>query len=319
MREKLDQETRTLLEAMDAQGGPPLESMTVEEARRAIRALCDELGGPPEQVARVEDIGIPGPHGVIPARVYSPAGDGPRPGFVHLHGGGWVLCDLDCYDVNSRAIANRAGAVVVAVDYRLAPEHRYPAGVEDCFAATVWVAQNAALLGIDPCRIAVGGDSAGANLAAAVALRARDEGGPALALQVLAYGAFNIQSLDTSSYEEFAEGYFLTRAMAEWFQDQYIRRPEDRIDPYASPLLAKDLHGVAPALFITAECDVLRDEGEAYARRLEEAGVPVVSTLYPGTIHGFMSLAGVLPRHAHRAFDEIGAAVQALKGGGFSA
>lgn len=318
MREKLDQETRRLLEAMDAQQGPPLESMTAEEARQAFRALCEALGGEPEKVASVEEIGIPGPGGVIPARVYAPEGNGPRPGFVHFHGGGWTICDLDTHEVISRAIANRAGAVVVAVDYRLAPEHRFPAGFEDCFAATVWVVQNAARLGIDPRRIAVGGDSAGANLAAAVALKCRDEGDPALALQVLVYGAFNLRSMDTASYAEFAEGYFLTRAGMEWSRDLYVPQPEDRSHPYASPLLAEDLRGVAPALAITAECDVLRDEGEAYAGRLKEAGVPVTCTRYTGTIHGFMSMAGALS-HAHRAFDGIGAAVQAMKGAGFSA
>jgi acetyl esterase len=221
MGEKLDQETRALLEAMDAQGGPPLESLAVEEARQAMRAMCEALGGQPEKVARVDEIGIPGPGGLIPVRIYAPEGDGQRPGFVHFHGGGWTLGDLNTHGVTSRAIANRAGAVVVAVDYRLAPEHTFPAGFDDCFAATVWVSQNAARLGIDPRRIAVGGDSAGATLAAAVALKCRDEAGPALALQVLVYRSFNARSLDTASFAEFGEGYSLTKAMALWFLDFY--------------------------------------------------------------------------------------------------
>ncbi len=312
MREKLDQETRALLGVMDSLGAPPMETMSVEDARQALRALFESFGGRPEEVVRVDDIEIPGPGGAIPARLYYPAGDEPRPGFVHLHGGGWAVGDLDCYEADQRKIANSTGAVVVAVDYRLAPEHKFPAGFDDCYAAAVWVERNAARLGIDPRRIVIGGDSADANLSAAVALKARDQGAPALALQVLIYGTYDIQSTGTASYEEFAEGHFLTKSMAEWFQELYIRGPEDRGSPYASPLLATDLRGVAPALFLTAECDVLRDEGDAYARRLREAGTPVTAKRFSGTIHGFASLAKMLPVHAERAFSEIGAAVRTL-------
>jgi acetyl esterase len=203
--------------------------------------------------------------------------------------------------------------MVVAVDYRLAPEHKFPAAVEDSYAATLWVAANAGGLGIDPRRIAVGGDSAGGNLAAVVSLKCRDEGGPALALQVLVYPVTNLASFDTGSYQAFAEGYNLTRAEMEWFRASYLSRPEDGKHPHASPLLAANLDGLPPALVITAECDPLRDEGEAYARRLEQAGVPVTRTRYPGMIHPFFSMPGALSQ-ARKAIQQVAAAI-----GGISA
>jgi acetyl esterase len=309
MRETLDPEVRALLEAMDAAGAPPLESLSPEEARQAAVEGLKDVTGDPEPVARVEDLRIAGPGGAMHLRVYTPEGDGSRPAFVYFHGGGWVLCDPDTHDVVCRAIARRSGAVVVSVDYRRAPEHKFPAAVEDCHAATLWVAADAERLGIDARRIVVGGDSAGGNLAAVVSLKCRQEGGPALALQVLVYPVTNLASFDTASYRAYAEGYHLSRAQMEWFRAHYLARPEDASHPYASPLLAPDLRGLPPALIITAECDVLRDEGEAYARRLEQAAVPVTCTRYPGMIHPFFSMPGVLAK-ARAAIGQVAAAVR---------
>jgi acetyl esterase/lipase len=221
-----------------------------------------------------------------------------------------VIGNLETHDVPCRAIARRSGAVVVSVDYRLAPEHKFPAAVTDAYAATVWVAQNAARLGIDPGRLCVAGDSAGGNLAAVVALKSRDENGPPIALQALVYPVTDLSSFDTDSYREFAEDHYLTRVLMEWFCDHYLASGDDRRNPHASPLLALDLRGLPPALVITAECDPLRDEGEAYAKRLKDAGVAVTSTRYAGMIHPFFSLAGAIPQ-ALDAYQQIADAVRA--------
>jgi len=193
-----------------------------------------------------------------------------------------------------RAIAKESGAVVISVDYRLAPEHKFPAAVEDSYTATIWVAQNAAALGIDPLCISVGGDSAGGNLATVVAIRCRDAGGPALASQVLIYPVTDVSSFETDSHRDFAEGYFLTRAAMNWFTGHYLPSADVTRHPEVSPLLAPNVGGLPPALVITAEFDPLRDEGEAYAQRLRQAGVPVTVSRYPGMIHGFVSMRGVL-------------------------
>ena len=209
LSEKLDPNVRSILEMLAAQGGPPLESLPPAQAREVVRAMTSQIGGAPEPVAAIENLRIPGLDGEIPIRVYTPAAASPRPALVFFHGGGWVLCDLDTHDVQASALARRSGAVVVSVDYRLAPEHRFPAAVTDSYAATVWVAQNADRLGIDPRRISVGGDSAGGNLVAVVALKSRDEDGPAIALQALVYPVTDLSSFDTGSYQEFAEGHGL--------------------------------------------------------------------------------------------------------------
>jgi acetyl esterase len=310
-REKLYPEVRALLEHLEAQGGPALESLSPAEARREAVESLKPWQGEREEVAHTEDLQIAGPEGSIPIRVYTPGERGPLPCLVYFHGGGWVLCDLETHDTTCRALARKAGAVVVAVDYRLAPEHRFPAAVVDCCAATRWVAANAERLGVDPRRIAVGGDSAGGNLATVISLKFRDEGGPALALQVLVYPVTNLASFDTPSYQEFAEGYYLTRAEMEWFRGHYLGSPEDGLNPDASPLLATDLHGLPPALVITAECDTLRDEGEAYARRLAEVGVEVTCTRYAGMIHPFFSLPGAISG-GRRAVEQLAAAVRGM-------
>ena len=305
---RLTPEIRAFLEEMEGAGEAPLETLPVAEARQAAADGLGPWAGEPEELATVENMIIHGPDGDIPIRIYSPGGMNPSPALVYFHGGGWVVCDLDTHDVICRAIARRSGAVVISVAYRLAPEHKFPAAVNDCYAATKWVAENAARLGIDRQRIAVGGDSAGGNLAAVISLRSRDDAGPPIALQVLVYPVTDLSSLGTPSYREFAEGYGLTASEMAWFREQYLARPEDGSSIHASPLLATDLRGLPPALVITAECDPLRDEGEAYAKRLEAAGVPVQYRCYAGMIHPFFSLSGGVPQ-AREAIAEVAAAV----------
>ena len=307
---KLDPAVRQLLEAAEAEGNPPLESFSPEEARKLAIESLKTAGGTPEPVRSIENLRIPGPDCEIPIRIYTPDAPAPRPALVYFHGGGWVVCDLDTHDVVCTAIAHRAGAVVIAVDYRLAPEHKFPAAVTDSYAATAWVASNAKRLGIDPKRISVGGDSAGGNLAAVVSLKSRDEDGPAIALQVMVYPATDLSSFDTPSYQEFGENHYLTKSEMEWFRQHYLRSMEDARDPHASPLLASDLSRLPPVLIITAECDPLRDEGEAYAKRLANDGVPVTYTCYPGMIHPFFSLSGAIPQ----AFDAIQQVANAVAG-----
>jgi acetyl esterase len=256
-----------------------------------VRAGFGSFGGEatPPPVAKVENRMIPGPAGELPIRIYTPDGTGPFPLLVFFHGGGFVVCDLDSHDALARSLCNGAGAVVVSVDYRLAPEAKFPAAPEDCYAATRWAVDNAASIGADGARVAVAGDSAGGNLAAVVAQLASQRGAPALAHQLLIYPV-TARDFTTASYEENAEGYFLTRDMMQWFWHHYLEREEDGQDPMAAPLVARDLSGLPPATVVTAEYDPLRDEGEAYARRLDEAGVPTQLVRYDGVIHGFVSM-----------------------------
>jgi acetyl esterase len=310
---KLNPDVRAWLEKAQSANLPPLDSLAPGEARlQAIDRFKPPATGVAEPVASVEDRRIPGPAGEIPVRVYTPDAPSPRPAMVYLHGGGWVICNLDTHDVICRAIARRAGATVVSVDYRLAPEAKFPAAVDDCYAATAWVAAHSQDLGIDRGRISVGGDSCGGNLATVVSMKSRDEQGPPVALQVMVYPVTDLSSFGTASYEEFAESHQLTKAMMVWFRAQYLARAEDGLNPWASPLLAGDLSGLPPALIITAECDPLRDEGEAYASRLEQAGVAVTCTRYDGMIHPFFSLSGAIPR----GLDAIQQVADAVKWGG---
>jgi acetyl esterase len=236
---------------------------------------------------------LEGPGGELPVRIYRPSLDPDLPVIVFFHGGGWVLCDLDSHDGLCRLTANAVGAVVVSVGYRLAPEHPYPAAPEDCYAATEWVSRHGEELGVDVGRLAVMGDSAGANLAAVVALMARDRGGPAIAYQCLIYPVTDYD-FDTASYRDNATGYYLTATAMQWYWDQYVA-PEQRNDPYVSPLRAPDLSGLPATYLITAQFDPLRDEGGAYAARLAEAGVPVQTKVYDGAFHGFFSMGTALP------------------------
>ncbi len=286
-------QAKAFLDQAAAAGAPPLHTLPVAEARQALKSLFT-----PEQkesISKVEDRLVPGPGGYkVPIRIYTPAGTAPLPLLVFFHGGGWVLGDIESHDGTSRELANKAGCIVVSVGYRLAPEHKFPAAPEDCYAATKWVALNAAAFGGDPTRIAVGGDSAGGNLAAAVAQMAADRGGaPGLVHQLLIYPVTNY-AFDTPSYRENGEGYLLTQELMQWFWKQYLSSDEDGKNAYASPLQARELRRVAPAFVITAEFDPLRDEGEAYAARLKEAGVPVEAKRYDGAIHGFFNLGHII-------------------------
>lgn len=286
----LDPQVQTFLDQMAALNAPPLNQLSPEAARESARMQL--AFAQPEPVAKVENRTVPGPQGDIPVRVYTPEGDGPFPVLVFFHGGGWVICDLDTHDDACRSLAKGTPCVVVSVDYRLAPEHKFPAAVEDCYAATQWIARNAASLNGDPSRLAVGGDSAGGNLAAVIAQLARDQGGPSLVFQLLVYPAANFNA-DTTSSRDFADGYFLTRDDMIWFRDLYLNSPNDKNNPLASPALASDLSGLPPALIITAEYDPLRDEGEQYGQQLKEAGVPVTISRYKGAIHAFFTTPGL--------------------------
>jgi acetyl esterase len=287
----LDPQAKALIERFA--GGKPVEQMTPREMRDALEERTRLTGGEPEPVAQVQAGEVPGPAGAIPVRIYTPAGNRPLPGLVFFHGGGWARGSLQTHDVVCRALANGAGCVVVSVEYRMAPEHTFPAAFEDSLAATRWVGEHAAELGIAPGRLAVGGDSAGGNLAAAVALAIRDEGGPPLVHQLLIYPVTD-HNFETRSYLENAEGYLLTREAMRFYWRLYLRREADADDYRASPLRARDFSHLPPALVITAEFDPLRDEGRAYADRLREAGVPVVYREYPGMVHGFVTSAGAL-------------------------
>lgn len=305
----LDPQAQAYLDQAAALGLPPVNELTPEEARRNTAAQARALGGEPEPLAAVENRTIPGPGGPLPIRVYRPPGEAPYPVLVWFHGGGWVVCNLDTHDTPCAALANRAGCLVVAVDYRLAPEHRFPAAVEDAWAAVRWAGAQAAEIGADPARLAVGGDSAGGNLAAVVARRARDAGGPGIALQVLVYPVTDAD-FETASYRRNAAGYGLTRDAMRWYWDHYLPDAGRRAHPDASPLRAGDLRGLAPALVITCEYDPLLDEGEAYAARLRAAGVPVRLILEPGMIHGYIRWAAVTAR-TRKSYDDIGAALRA--------
>jgi len=290
----LDPQAKAVLDQFASMGGPQIHEMSVAQARELILGMV-ALGGEPESIVRIENRTVPGPAGQIPVRIYTPVGTAPFPVLVYFHGGGWVIGNLDTHDGICRSLANRVGCLVVSVDYRLAPEHTFPAAPEDCYAATRWLAEHAGSLGGDKGRIAVGGDSAGGNLAAVVALMARDRGGPKLAFQLLVYPATDTD-FETRSYRENSEGYFLTRADMVWFWNHYAPRDEDRRNPYAAPLRAASLRGLPPALVITAEFDPLCDDGNAYAARLREDGVPVRLSQQDGLIHGFFQMGAVIDR-----------------------
>jgi acetyl esterase len=291
----LHPEAQQLLAALEAAGLPPFEHMTVPQAREAAKGFID-LQGEPEDLP-IQDRAVPGPAGEIPIRVYTPAGDGPKPVIMYFHGGGWVIGDLDVCDNPVRRIANRTGAVVVSVDYRLAPEHTYPAAFDDCYAATAWVSEHAAELGGDPARIATCGDSAGGNLAAAVAIAARDRQGPPLAAQLLIYPVTDF-NFTTGSYEENGDGYLLTKGSMQWFWAHYLGAQELGKDPFACPARADNLVGLPPTFIATAEFDPLRDEGEAYAATLRAAGVHVTAKRNDGMLHGFAWTLGATPSGA---------------------
>jgi len=303
-------ELQPLLDQINAN---PLDfSVVTPEVMRDLLRVMAAADGEPMEVGSVSDATIPGPAGDIGARVYRPESGGESaPVLVWYHGGGWVIGDLETADATCRKLCARAGVVVVSVDYRLAPEHPFPAAPADAWAALEWVAERATDLGGDPDRLAVGGDSAGGNLAALVALRARDEGAPTLRHQLLVYPATDL-TMEHPSIKENGEGYFLTQSSMDWFTDHYLgaeREHADPTSPHVSPLFATDLSGLAPAQVLTAELDPLRDEGDAYAERLAAAGVPVEHVSHPGLIHGFFSMGAVAPA----ADDAAAAAAERLR------
>jgi acetyl esterase/lipase len=288
----LDPKCEMLINLLSPPGAPKLNELSVQEARDNMVKMTS-LRTTVEEVARVEDRSLPGPNGSIPVRIYAPQGNGPLPVLVYFHGGGWVIGSIETHDMGCRMLANLAGSMVVSVDYRLAPEHKFPAPLEDCYAATCWVAQNATSIGADPQRVAIGGDSAGGNLTAAAALLARDRKGPALRHQLLVYPVTDA-ACDSPSYRENAEGYFLTKDAMLWFWNHYLTSEGEGGDAYASPLRAPDLRGLPPATVITAEFDPLRDEGESYGEKLAAAGVPTTVQRYDGMIHGFFAMTDLL-------------------------
>jgi acetyl esterase len=308
----LDPQAKAFLDQMASAAAAPLRALPVADARALMAALAGMSGASQVPLAKIENRTIPGPHEAIPVRIYTPEGRAPLPLLVYFHGGGWVLGDLETHDSVCRELAHGAGCVVLSVDYRLAPEHKFPAAAEDCYAATVWAATHAAELGVDPTRIAIGGDSAGGNLTCVTALRARDEGTPALRFQLPIYPVTN-RSLDTSSYRENATGYLLETDDMAWFWGHYLGSDGDGASAYASPLRAKDFRGLPPAFVITAEFDPLRDEGEAYAKRLQADGVPTTLKRYDGMIHGFFGMSAIMDKAKQAVADACAALRTAFK------
>jgi acetyl esterase len=293
---KLHPQARLVCDLIVASGRPPIETQTPAEARAAYLASRKVLQPDADDVAEVRELAAPGPVGRIPLRLYRGkgcAGDALQPALLYFHGGGWVIGDLESHDQLCRAIANAIPSIVVAVDYRLAPEHKFPAAVEDALAATRWLAEHAPGIGIDSGRLAVGGDSAGGNLAAVVALAARDGSGPRIRAQVLIYPGTDM-GLEHASHHRHAAQLPLTRAGMHWFVGHYLNGEEEKADWRASPLRAKSFAGLPPALVITAEFDPLCDEGEAYAEALKRAGVFVALERFPGQIHGFLSMGRII-------------------------
>jgi acetyl esterase len=300
-------QAQALLAAMAEEGAPPLYELSVEEARGAPAAVAELIGAGPE-IATVRDVSIPVSGGDISARVYEPVPESPAT-IVYYHGGGWVIGSIDDWDAACRTLAAESECRVVSVDYRLAPEHRFPTAADDAYDAFVWVATNLAA-GTD---VVLAGDSAGGNLATVTALRARDEGGPPIALQVLVYPVVD-HDFTTPSYEQYANaGLILNRAEMVWFWDHYLPDVAQRSHPYASPLHAENHAGLPPAYVLIAEHDPLRDEGLAYAAKLEAAGVPVTVKRYDDQIHAFFGLVNIM-ESANAAIADVAAWIRAEVG-----
>jgi acetyl esterase len=301
---QLDPQARAVLERVAHANLPAYSQLGAPAARTLYRETRGKLSAAPPEVARVADLRATGPAGDIPVRLYRPLGasEGETlPVLVYFHGGGWTIGDLDTHDVPCREFANLAHCAVVSVDYRLAPEHKFPAAFDDAVTATHWVHAQADTLGVDASRLAVGGDSAGGNLAAAVAIAFRDTRGPRIAMQTLIYPGTDMAA-DTPSHAAFAAGYLLTRDAILWFKGNYLRGPADEADWRASPLRAGDLAGLPPAYVITAGFDPLLDEGRAYADRLRAAGVKVTYECFAGMIHGFVTMGGAIAAAHHAIY-----------------
>jgi acetyl esterase len=313
MREALDPEAKKILDLMEEAGVPPVHSLSVEGARQSWAeniSIPDE----PEPVDEVRELEIPSRNGSLTIRVYTPEGEGPFPGLLYFHAGGWAFGTLDVFDSLCRALTNEAECVVVSVDYKLAPENKFPAGLQDAYAATEWVEEYAPLIDVDPDRIAVSGESAGGNLATSVALMARDRDGPSLVHQLLLYPVTD-HALDTESHRQFdGEGdafYAASRKDMEWCWDLYTRTEIDAHNKYASPLRARDLSGLPSATVMTSEFDPLRDEGVAYAERLDNSGVDTEHVMFEEMFHGFLNMV----EHMDRAREGIEMAADHLQRG----
>jgi acetyl esterase len=289
----LDPQVRAFLDSIADK--PQISDFPVPEGRRLFAKMMDMVRGTPAEVKSTEDLIIPGPPADLPARLYRPPQTlrDPAPVLLYFHGGGWTIGSVDTHDAICRALCAHSGCGVVSVDYRMGPEHQFPAAVDDAWAATCWLAREARQLELDPGRIAVGGDSAGGNLAAAVTLLARAAQAPRIAYQLLIYPATE-NATDTASRLELATGYRLTKALMDWFSAQYFATPADCLDPRGSPMRASSLAGLPPAYVLTAGFDPLRDEGEAYATRLRAEGVPAEYVCFGGMIHGFFGMAGII-------------------------
>lgn len=299
----LDAQMQAVIERINNAGLPPFYTVSAREARRLYKEARAHLSPPAPAVEEVRALAANGPAGPIPLRLYrglGTAAGAALPVLVFFHGGGWTIGDLDTHDIVCRTLACKGRCAVIAVDYRLGPEHKFPAAVEDCIAATRWVAEQGEALGVDAARIAVGGDSAGGNLATVVAIALRDAGGPPLAFQALVYPATD-QRMDSASHARFGEGYLLTRNNMLWFRDNYLA-PADYGDWRASPIRAADLARLPPAHIITAGYDPLVDEGRAYSERLVAAGVPVLYECFEGMAHGFLTMGGVVAAANHALY-----------------
>jgi acetyl esterase len=310
----LDPDAAAVYKAFQEAGRPPYETVSPAEARELYLKGRFVTNPEPPELASVKEIAIPSPGGAIPARIYTPKtlrqADGMAPCLVFFHGGGWVIGNLESHDVVCRTLAHEGELIVIAVDYRLSPEAKFPAAVEDSIAATKWLSDNAMTLGIDATRLMVGGDSAGGNLSAVVAIHARDHGGPKLAGQVLIYPGTDFR-MTHPSHSEPETSILLTHSVIQWFKNHYLNGPDDIDDWRASPALVENLAGLPPAYVLTAGADPLRDEGDEFAKRLEQAGVPVTYKTYPGQFHGFFTMGKLLPQ-ANVAAKEIGAWLKAL-------
>ncbi len=291
----------------------PLLQTMEPQAVRDMFAQAPVLDIKLEPLAKVEDRLIPVDRDVeIPVRIYTPEGEGPFPLFVYYHGGGWVIGDMETADASCRMIANKTERIVVSVDYRLAPEYKFPIPVNDSYAALQWVSQNASSINGNASNLVVGGDSAGGNLSAVVSMISRDQNGPEIQAQILIYPVTSL-GYDTESYQQFAEGFGLDRDLMIWFGDYYIRGQEDTKNIYAAPLLAEDLSNLPPAFVITAENDVLRDEGQVYARRLKEEGVEVQATCEEGLVHGYFTNMAVFPERIEGTISKIAQFLSEIK------
>jgi acetyl esterase len=304
----LDPQVKAILEEDAARGLPPYIELEPVAARRQMLDLSPPVE-PQLAADRIEERLIPGPQSDIPLRLHYPHSDPPYALLVYYHGGGWVIGDLDTHDALCQALAKTSQCLVVAVDYRLAPEHPYPAAIEDAYAATCWAADNAVSLHADPKRLAVIGDSAGGALATVVSMMARDKGGPEISLQVLIYPITDY-NFDTPSYSKNAQGYMLSRELMQWFWNHYLEDITVAGHPYVSPLRAQNLDGLPQAMILTAEYDPLCDEGRAYAQKLQANGIDTTYSHYEGMIHGFIRMTTRLDQ-AKKALEEVSNKIKA--------